>query len=167
MSDTGKAWVFGDNINTDVLAPGLYMKGPLSTLAEHCLETVDPGFAPNVQQGDVIVGGDNFGIGSSREQAVEVLKLLGVRTLVAKSFAGIFFRNTLNFGVVALACKDAGKIRPGDQISTDPAKGKITNHSTCETYICDPLPDQLLEMVIDGGLVEHLEKKLAIKDADQ
>jgi 3-isopropylmalate/(R)-2-methylmalate dehydratase small subunit len=167
MSETGKAWIFGDNIDTDVLAPGLYMKGPLAKLAQHCLEAVDPNFAANVQQGDVIVAGSNFGIGSSREQAVEVLKLLGVRTLIAKSFAGIFFRNTLNFGIIALACKEAGKISPGDRIAADPAKGTITNHTTGETYICDPLPEQLLEMVTDGGLVEHLEKKLAKRDAAQ
>lgn len=165
MSETGKAWVFGDNIDTDVLAPGLYMKGPLKTLAQHCLEAVDPEFAANVQQGDVVVGADNFGIGSSREQAVEVLKFLGVRTLIAKSFAGIFFRNALNFGVVALACAEVEKISPGDRITADPAKGEITNLTTGEIYSCDPLPDQLLEMVTDGGLVAHLEKKLARKDA--
>lgn len=167
MSDAGKAWVFGDNIDTDVLAPGLYMKGPLATLAQHCLEAVDPEFAPNVQQGDVVVGANNFGIGSSREQAVEVLKVLGVRALIAKSFAGIFFRNALNFGVVALACKDADKIRAGDKVTVDPAEGKIENLTTGEIYTCDPMPDQLLAMVTDGGLVPHLEKKLAQKDAVQ
>ncbi len=163
MTKTGKAWVFGDNIDTDILAPGLYMKGPLEELARHCLEAIDPDFASKVKPGDVIVGGENFGAGSSREQAVQALKLLGVRILVAKSFAGIFFRNALNFGVVALACKSAGKIRPGDQISADPAGGKITNSTTGETYECTPLTGQLLEMVNDGGLVEHLEKTLAKK----
>ena len=165
MSTSGKAWVFGDNIDTDVLAPGLYMKGPLKVLAAHCLEAVDPEFASNVQAGDVIVGGENFGIGSSREQAVQALQYLGVRTLVAKNFAGIFFRNALNFGVVALACSEADKIKPGDQISSDSRTGTITNHTTNETYVCDPLPEQLLEMVMDGGLVGHLEKKLAKKEA--
>jgi len=165
MQKTGKIWMFGDNIDTDVLAPGLYMKGPMEELARHCLEAVNPEFAANVRPGDVIVAGNNFGIGSSREQAVQALKLLGIRTLIAKSFAGIFFRNALNFGVVALTCKDANKISSGDQISTDPATGTILNHTTGETYTCDPLPDQLLAMVADGGLVEHLEKKLAMKDA--
>lgn len=165
MSKPGKAWVFGDNIDTDVLAPGLYMKGPLNVLATHCLEAVDPDFASNVQDGDVIVGGENFGIGSSREQAVQALQYLGVRTLVAKSIAGIFFRNALNFGVVALASSEVERISPGDQISTDPRIGIITNHTTNETYACDPLPDQLLAMVLDGGLVAHLEKKLTNKEA--
>lgn len=164
MSDTGKAWVFGDNIDTDVLAPGLYMKGPLKVLAAHCLEAVDPEFAKTVQAGDVIVGGENFGIGSSREQAVQALQFLGVKTLVAKSFAGIFFRNALNFGVVALACSDVDKISPGDLVSSDPRLGTITNHTTSETYSCDPLPEQLLAMVMDGGLVDHLEIRLANKE---
>lgn len=165
MHKTGKVWVFGDNIDTDVLAPGLYMKGSMDELARHCLESVNPEFAPNVQLGDVIIAGNNFGIGSSREQAVQALKILGIRTLIAKSFAGIFFRNALNFGVVALTCKDASKIRAGDQISTDPATGTISNHTTGETYNCDPISEQLLAMVNDGGLVEHLEKNLAMKDA--
>ena len=167
MTKSGKAWIFGDNIDTDVLAPGLYMKGPLEELARHCLETVNPEFAAKVQTGDVIVAGDNFGVGSSREQAVQALKHLGIRTLIAKSYAGIFFRNALNFGVVALTCKDANKIRSGDQISTDPITGKISNNTTGDTYICDPLPDQLLAMVKDGGLVEHLEKNLVKKDASK
>jgi 3-isopropylmalate/(R)-2-methylmalate dehydratase small subunit len=166
MSEPGKAWVFGDNIDTDALAPGLYMKGPLKLLATHCLEAVNPDFASSVQEGDVIVGGENFGIGSSREQAVQALQFLGVKTLVAKSFAGIFFRNALNFGVVALTCVDAEKINPGDQISADPRLGVINNHTTNEAYACDPLPDQLLEMVLDGGLVEHLEIKLTNKKAE-
>ncbi len=165
MTKNGKAWVFGDNIDTDIIAPGLYMKGPLKQLAGHCLEAVDPQFARNVNPGDVIVGGENFGIGSSREQAVQALQFLGVRTLVAKSFAGIFFRNALNFGVVALTCKSAGNIRMGDEISADAANGVITNHTTDETYQCDRLPDSLLEIARDGGLVKHLEKRLATRDA--
>ncbi len=164
MNECGKAWVFGDNIDTDVLAPGLYMKGPLKVLAAHCLEAVDPDFAPNVEVGDVIVGGENFGIGSSREQAVQALQFLGVRTLIAKNFAGIFFRNALNFGVVALSCAEVDKITAGDQLSCDPEQGRITNHTTGETYACDPLPEQLLAMVTDGGLVDHLERRLAKKE---
>lgn len=158
---TGTAWVFGDDINTDVLAPGLYMKKPMDELASHCLETVDPDFAKGVASGDVLVGGENLGIGSSREQAVEVLRHLGIRTLVAKSFAGIFFRNALNFGVMAATCADADKIQAGDRIEVDTAKGQILNHTRNETYPCDALPESLLAMVRDGGLVAHLEKKRA------
>lgn len=161
MIKFGKAWKFGDNIDTDVLAPGLYMKGPLKLLASHCLEAVDPEFAAGVQPGDVVIGGVNFGIGSSREQAVQALQFLGVRVIVAKSFAGIFFRNALNFGVFALTCKEADKISAGDTISADPMAGTITNHTTGETYTSVALPGQLLEMVNDGGLVDHLEKRRA------
>ena len=160
LNTGGKAWVFGDDIDTDVLAPGIYMKGPFEELARHCLETVDPDFASNVAQGDVIVAGANFGIGSSREQAAQALKHLGVSTLVAKSFGGIFFRNALNFGMVAVVSADADRIAPGDKITVDATAGTIRNLSQNETYHCDALPTQLLTMVQDGGLVPHLEKKL-------
>ena len=166
----GKVWVFGDDIDTDALAPGLYMKGPLEELASHCLKAIDPNFAATVQHGDVVVAGVNFGIGSSREQAVEALKYLGVRTLVAKSFGGIFFRNALNFGMVAVVSADVDRISPGDRITVDAASGTIENLSKNETYTCEILPPQLLAMVRDGGLVEHLEKKRApaqLKDAGQ
>ena len=166
----GKVWVFGDDIDTDALAPGLYMKGPIEKLAGHCLEAIDPDFAATVRPGDVIVAGVNFGIGSSREQAVEALKYLGVRVLVAKSFGGIFFRNALNFGMIAVVSADVDRISPGDRITVDAASGSIENLSKNETYACDILPPRLLAMVRDGGLVEHLEKKLAraqIEDAGQ
>lgn len=159
---TGSAWVFGDDINTDVLAPGLYMKSSMDVLASHCLETVDPNFASGVALGDVLVGGENLGIGSSREQAVEVLRHLGIRVLIAKSFAGIFFRNALNLGVMAVACAEANKIQAGDRIEVDMAKGQIINHTRNERYPCDTLPEELLVMVHDGGLVAHLEKKRAL-----
>jgi len=155
---SGNAWIFGDDINTDVMAPGLYMKGPLDELASHCLETVDVDFATHVVLGDVLVAGENLGVGSSREQAVEVLKHLGIRALVAKSFAGIFYRNALNFGLMAVMCTDTGKIQPGDRIEVDVVLGKITNHTRKESYPCDTLPTSLLAMVQDGGLVAHLEK---------
>lgn len=158
---TGSAWVFGDDINTDVLAPGLYMKSPMDELASHCLETVAPDFASGVALDDVLVGGENLGIGSSREQAVEVLRHLGIRVLVAKSFAGIFFRNALNFGVMAVTCVEVDKIQAGDRIEVDTANGQIINHTRSESYPCDTLPEKLLAMVRDGGLVAHLEKKRA------
>ncbi len=156
---SGKAWVFGDNLNTDVLAPGAYMKAPLDELARHCLEAVDADFAPNVQPGDVLVAGENLGVGSSREQAVQALQHLGIRALVARSFAGIFYRNALNVGLVAVSCAQAGRIRPGDRISVDGRAGRIVNQTRNETYDCDALPAFLLEMVEDGGLVAHLEKR--------
>ena len=97
-----RAWVFGDDISTDAIAPGRYMKSDIAEMAKHCLETVDPEFAKSVRFGDVLVAGRNFGVGSSREQAPAALKHLGIAALVAESFAGLFFRNSLNLGLPAL-----------------------------------------------------------------
>jgi 3-isopropylmalate/(R)-2-methylmalate dehydratase small subunit len=157
----GKAWVFGDNVDTDVLAPGKYMKSGIDEMARHCLEAVEPGFAGNVQAGDVVVGRRNFGTGSSREQAPQALTHLGVDALVAESFAGLFYRNALNLGLPAVVCADAGRIRAGDRVRVDPEAGRIENLSTGEMLACEPIPAHLMQMLSDGGLVPHLEKRLA------
>jgi 3-isopropylmalate/(R)-2-methylmalate dehydratase small subunit len=159
--NVGKAWVFGDNVDTDVLAPGKYMKSSIDEMARHCLEAVEPGFAGNVQAGDVVVGRRNFGTGSSREQAPQALKHLGVDALVAESFAGLFYRNALNLGLPAVVCADAGRIRAGDRVRVDPEAGRIENLSTGEMLACEPIPAHLMQMLSDGGLVPHLEKRLA------
>lgn len=159
-SEPGRAFVFGDNVDTDALAPGLYMKGAIETLAQHCLEALDPAFARTVRPGDFVVGGENFGMGSSREQAAMVLHQLGVAAVIATSFAGLFFRNCLNLGLAPLECPDAGKIRPGDRLSVDPVGGRVVNRTQGKTYPCVPIPAHLLEMVSDGGLLPHLAKKL-------
>jgi 3-isopropylmalate/(R)-2-methylmalate dehydratase small subunit len=156
-----RAWVFGDDIDTDVLAPGRYMKLPIEEIAQHCLEAVDPSFAPSVRHGDVVVGGRNFGAGSSREQAAGALKALGVAAVIAPSFAGIFYRNALNLGLVALVCADAGRIRAGDAIAFDAEAGRIENRTRGETLACEPIPAHLMAMVRDGGLLAHLEKRMA------
>ena len=155
----GRAFVFGDNIDTDVLAPGLYMKKPIQELATHCLEAVDPAFATTVRSGDVVVGGENFGLGSSREQAAEALRHLGVTILLAKSFAGLFFRNCINLGVAPIECQDTGRIKSGDLLAVDPITGTIENRTRKETYQGVPIPAHLVEMVRDGGLIPHLEKR--------
>lgn len=168
MSETGtagRAFVFGDNVDTDALAPGLYMKGSIEVLAQHCLESLDPAFARSVKAGDFVVGGDNFGMGSSREQAAMVLRQLGVQAVIARSFAGLFFRNCLNLGLAPLECADAGRIRAGDELTADPVGGRITNRTQGETYPCVPIPAHLLEMVRDGGLLPHLARKLKAKAA--
>ena len=161
MEQGGRAFVFGDNVDTDVLAPGVYMKGPIEELARHCLEALDPTFARTVRSGDVVVGGENFGMGSSREQAAMVLRQLGVAAVIAPSFAGLFFRNCLNLGLAPLECAEATKIKAGDIITVDPIGGRIENKTQGVTYPCVPIPAHLLEMVQDGGLIPHLEKKLA------
>src|SRR6185369_10399980 len=116
---TGRAWTFGDNIDTDVLAPGIYMKLPVEEVAQHCLEAVDPEFAARVQPGDIVVGGENFGMGSSREQAPQALKILGVGAVLAKSFARIFYRNALNLGLPALFFREADEVSAGDRLELD------------------------------------------------
>ena len=155
-----KAWLFGDNIDTDVIVPGRYMKFGIEDIAKHCLEAISPSFASSVQQGDFVIGGRNFGCGSSREQAPAALKHLGVAALVAESFAGLFYRNALNLGLPALVCPQAKRIRDGDTLHIDFSKSTITNARTGESLPFEPIPPHLLEMVRDGGLLPHLEKRL-------
>lgn len=161
----GRAWVFGDDVDTDALAPGLYMKGSIKELAAHCLETVDPNFAGQVRSGDVVVAGRNFGMGSSREQAAQVLKQLGIAAVVARSFGGIFYRNALNMGLVAVTSPAVDRFEAGQSLAVDAAAGRIENLATGESHPCEPIPDHLMSMIADGGLVPHLEKKLSGRPA--
>ena len=157
----GTAWVFGDDVDTDALAPGIYMKGSFDQLARHCLQALNADFARQVAAGDMVVAGENFGAGSSREQAAQVLKHLGVGAVIARSFGGIFYRNALNLGLMAVVCAEVARVRAGDRIALDGAAGHIDNLTTGETIACQPIPPPLLAMVRDGGLVAHLEKKRA------
>src|SRR5262245_8156994 len=122
---SGRAWVFGDNVDTDVIAPGRYMKFGVDEIAKHVLEAVDPGFASGVGSGDIVVGGRNFGAGSSREQAPAALRHLGVSALVAPSFAGLFYRNAINLGLPAVVCPQARRIRDGDLLTVNAEAGTI------------------------------------------
>jgi 3-isopropylmalate/(R)-2-methylmalate dehydratase small subunit len=153
-----RAWVFGDSVDTDVITPGRYMKFGIEEIAKHCLEAVSPGFASQVKPGDVVVAGRNFGAGSSREQAPAALKQLGVAAVIAESFAGIFFRNSLNLGLPALVCKEAKSIRDGDSLTIDYDKSVILNRGKQLAF--EPIPPHLMQMVRDGGLLAHLEKRL-------
>jgi 3-isopropylmalate/(R)-2-methylmalate dehydratase small subunit len=157
----GRVWRLGDDVDTDALAPGAYMKRPLAEAAAHCLETVAPRFAAEVRPGDVIVAGRRFGIGSSREQAVQVLRHLGVAAVLAESFGGIFHRNALNLGLPALECRDVARIADGDRVSVDVAHGRVTDQTTGETIACAPVPAFLLPMLEAGGLLPWLERRLA------
>ena len=158
---SGRAFVFGDDIDTDVLAPGRYMKGSIEELAQHCLEAIDPQFAKDVRPGDVVVAGRNFGMGSSREQAAQALKVIGVAAVIAKSFGGIFYRNALNLGLPVVVCADADAVSAGDRVRFDLGGGKVVNETSGRTLPSEPLPQFLLEMLADGGLVPHLEKRFA------
>lgn len=157
---SGRAFVYGDNIDTDMLAPGIHMKFAVAEIAKHCLEAIDPDFAKTVRAGDIVVGGESFGMGSSREQAVMALRELGVRVVIAKSFAGLFFRNCVNLGVAPLVCARASEIAKGDALDADALSGSIKNRTTGAVYPCEKLPAHLLAMLEDGGLIPHLEKKL-------
>ena len=160
MSRAARAWVYGDDLNTDLLAPAVHLKGSMDELARHCLEDLDKDFASSVSEGDVFVAGENLGIGSSREQAPHALQILGIRTLLAKSYGRIFYRNALNLGLPTLVCPDTHRIRNGDKLRVDAAAGVVENLTTGEQLTCESLPDHLLEMVNDGGLIPHLKKKL-------
>ena len=164
MNVRGRAFVFGDRIDTDVLAPGPYMREPLSVLASHCLEAIDPAFAAEVQRGDVVVGGASFGIGSSREQAVQSLVHLGVGAIVARSFARIFHRNALNLGLPALTCPDLQAAR-GDELEVRPFEGRVINHTRGLEFACEKIPPELMGIVEAGGLMPWLERRLAAERA--
>lgn len=157
---SGRAFVFGDNIDTDVMAPGYLMKLPPEELARHCLEAVDPDFAATVRSGDFVVGGLSFGIGSSREQAAVSLKLLGVRAVIARSFARIFWRNAINLGLPCITLDDTGTIAAGDRLDLDLASGRLTNLSQEHVHAFTPLPEHLTVMIEDGGLMPHLKRRL-------
>jgi 3-isopropylmalate/(R)-2-methylmalate dehydratase small subunit len=156
----GRAWVFGDNVDTDVLAPGLYMKGPIGELAKHCLEALDPVFAREARPGDIVVAGRNFGLGSSREQAAMALKALGIAAVLAKSFARIFYRNAMNLALPVLVCPEASAIEAGDRLLVRAAEGAVVNLTRGGRIACEPIPPHLLMMIADGGLLPHLAKKL-------
>jgi 3-isopropylmalate/(R)-2-methylmalate dehydratase small subunit len=158
----GRAFVFGDRIDTDSLAPGRMMKRPLAELAAACLEAVDPTFAGRVRPGDVVVGGRAFGIGSSREQAAEGLKYLGISAVLAQSFARIFFRNAINLGLPAVIFPYVNEVSNGDMLNVDVAAGRVINSTTGKTYEVAPLPPRLLQMIADGGLTAHLKGRFAV-----
>ncbi len=136
------------------------MKYSIEEIAQHCFEPVAPHFAKEVRRGDVVVGGRNFGAGSSREQAPAALKALGVAAIVAESFAGLFYRNALNLGLPALVCPDAKRVRDGDRVRVAPDAGKLYIEDRNESLDCEPIPAHLMQMVRDGGLLAHLEKRL-------
>jgi 3-isopropylmalate/(R)-2-methylmalate dehydratase small subunit len=162
---SGRAFVFGDDIDTDVLAPGAYMKLPPAELASQCLEAIDPAFAGSVRPGDFVVAGRNFGLGSSREQAAVSLKLLGVEAVLARSFARIFYRNAINLGLVALRLPEEADIAPGARLSVDPAQGTIDDLDTGRCWHTTPLPPHLLSMIRSGGLIPHLKRQFGASGA--
>jgi 3-isopropylmalate/(R)-2-methylmalate dehydratase small subunit len=159
MKITGKAWKFGDGISTDHIAPGrlFHLRSNLPELAKHVMEDARPEFAAAVKPGDFIVGGSNFGQGSSREHAPLVIKISGVGAILAKSFARIFFRNCVNVGLPALIV-DTDSISEGDRLEVDLDRGLIRNLTTGQEMTAPPLPPVMQRIIADGGLVEHVKK---------
>ena len=155
----GKAWKFGDDISTDLIAPGrlFHLRSNLPELAKHVLEDADPQFASKMQAGDFVVGGNNFGCGSSREHAPTIIKIAGVSAVLAKSFARIFYRNSINVGLPALIC-DTDKINQGDELEVDLSQGIVVNKTKNLTLRFAPLPPAMIKILNDGGLLAHIEK---------
>lgn len=161
MQITGKAWVYGDDVNTDVIFPGkyTYTLTNINEFAKHALEDLDPDFALHVQPDDIIVGGKNFGCGSSREQAAVCIKLSGVRVIVAKSFARIFFRNCVNNGVLPVVCPEAvDAIAKGEGISVDLTNNVVVTAQ--QSFAFPPLSESVTDIIDAGGLIPMLRRKL-------
>ena len=155
----GKAWKFPDNISTGHIAPGrlFHLRSNLPEFAKHVLEDADPEFASKVQKGDFIVAGSNFGLGSSREHAPQIIKLSGVSAVIAKSFARIFYRNAINIGLLLLEC-DTDGIDAQDEIEVDVREGVIKNLTKNTEIKFKPLPEVMIKLQQDGGLIEHIKK---------
>ena len=162
MKLTGKVWKYGDNVDTDAIIPARYLNMSLpEELAEHCMEDIDLSFAGSVQPGDIIVGGDNFGCGSSREHAPLAVKGAGVSCVIANSFARIFYRNAINIGLPILECAEAvAETEKGDELTVDLTAGSITNARTGKTYHTSPLPAFVMKIVGAGGLVPYTRERM-------
>ena len=160
MKAQGKVFKYPDNVDTDVIIPARYLNtSDAQELAKHCMEDIDNTFADRVQSGDIIVAGWNFGCGSSREHAPLTIKTNGVSCVIAKSFARIFYRNSINIGLPILECEQAAdEINDGDDVSIDFDKGIITNNSTGKTYEAQPFPPFIQKIISDGGLLASIKK---------
>jgi len=158
----GNAWCFGDNINTDLIYPGKFLSiSEPSEMAQGAMAGLDPDFYKKVKVGDIIVAGNNFGCGSSREQAAISIKSAGICAVVAESFARIFYRNIINQGIPAFICKDAIKIvHSNDKIELEFKIGQLINVSTKKSCAFEPLPSFLLDIVNAGGNIPYLKNKL-------
>ncbi len=157
----GKVWKFGNDIDTDQIIPSQYLLLPtVEEMKQYTFEPLDREFASKINAGDVIVAGENFGSGSSREQAPLVLKALGVSAVVAKSFARIFFRNAINIGLPVLICKEIyDTVENQDTLEIDVQKGSISSLKSNETFTSTKLPEHVMKILEAGGLIGYLNKK--------
>jgi 3-isopropylmalate/(R)-2-methylmalate dehydratase small subunit len=162
MKLTGTVWKYGDNVDTDAIIPARYLNvSAPEELALHCMEDIDAGFAGAVQPGDIIVGAENFGCGSSREHAPLAIQGAGVSCVIAKSFARIFYRNSINVGLPILECSGAVEgTEKGDRLTVDLETGTITNERTGRTYQTSPFPVFIMGIIQAGGLVPYTRERL-------
>ena len=162
MNTKGKVFKYGDNVDTDVIIPARYLNTiDKKELASHCMEDLDKTFISRVQSGDIMVAGFNFGCGSSREHAPIAIKESGISLVIAKSFARIFYRNSINIGLPILECPEAiDAINEGDQLEADLDNGVIYNRTTGKEYKTQPFPQFIQNIILGGGLVESVKKGL-------
>ncbi len=160
MKANGTVFKYGDNVDTDVIIPARYLNiADRKELAEHCMEDIDADFVKRVHAGDIMVGGENFGCGSSREHAPMVIKESGIDCVIAKTFARIFYRNAINIGLPILECPEASEgISAGDKVAIDFDTGVITNETTGKSFQAQPFPEFIKEIMAAGGLVKSLTK---------
>lgn len=160
MNAKGKVHKYGDNIDTDAIIAARYLNtASAQELATHCMEDIDPDFVKNLQKGDLIVGGQNFGCGSSREHAPAALKEAGVSCVIAPSFARIFYRNSINIGFPILECDEAAtEIQQGDEVEVDFDSGKITDVTTGKEYQAQPFPEFIQKIIQAGGLLNAIKE---------
>ena len=160
MNTKGKAFKYGDNVDTDVIIPARYLNtSAAAELAAHCMEDIDAEFVGKVKAGDVIVAGDNFGCGSSREHAPLAIKTCGVGCVIAKSFARIFYRNSINIGLPIVECAEAAdEIGAGDEIEVDFDTGMITDKTTGKQYKAQPFPPFIQNIIKKGGLLASIKE---------
>jgi 3-isopropylmalate/(R)-2-methylmalate dehydratase small subunit len=163
MMIKGKAWKFGDDVDTDAIIPARYLNSTdPEFLAAHCMEDADPQFSGKVNAGDIIVAGKNFGCGSSREHAPVAIKGARVSCVIAHSFARIFYRNAFNMGLLILESPEgAAAIESGDEIEVDLDRGQIINHSRQQTYTVQPVPSFMQQLLEAGGLMNYVQQQIA------
>ncbi|WP_024955616.1 3-isopropylmalate dehydratase small subunit [Sulfurospirillum arcachonense] len=155
----GKVWTFGDNIDTDLIIAARYLNtSDPKELAKYVMEDADPEFRSKIQKGDIIVAGENFGCGSSREHAPIALKAAGISAVVAKSFARIFYRNAFNMGLPIFELDESGEIKEGDIIKIDMDNGNIDSKNNVKSYKFSPIPEFMQELVSCGGLMNYAKK---------
>lgn len=156
-----KVWCFGDNVDTDLIIAARYLNtSDPKELAKHVMEDADPDFINKIKEGDIIVAGENFGCGSSREHAPIALKAAGISAVVAKSFARIFYRNSFNMGLPIFELKECDEVKEGDSVEINMDNGDVKNITKNKTYKFSPIPPFMQELINSGGLIKYAQKKI-------